>query len=365
MTTTPAEKTNLSWYKRHIDQVQGVAIGSMYGVLLRAYIFVADFLRARMMQHGQLNAAASARYHRFTQATSGASQVMTLAFLVLGPALIGFLTVRRAEAHEPITFWRRVFTPWMSVTCMMIAVAVLAMEGAICIVMALPLTLLFSSVGGIIAGLIPTRSRRRTLGTLSLAVLPFCLAPAETLLPAPTQTRTVSNQILIHANATTVWRNIERVPAISREELHPNWTHKIGFPMPIEATLSYEGVGGVRHASFERGILFIENVTAWEPERRLAFSIHANNGDIPATTLDEHVTVGGRYFDVLDGEYRLEPLPNGDTLLHLTSHQRLSTDFNDYAGLWTSAVMSNLQGSILQVIQHRCEHLAGSASTLP
>lgn len=73
-------------------------------------------------------------------------------------------------------------------------------------------------------------------------------------------------------------------------------------------------------------------------------------------TLDEHVTIGGRYFDVLHGEYRLEVLPNGDTLLHLSSQQRLSTDFNGYAGLWSDAVMRNLQTSILEVIQHRCEH---------
>jgi hypothetical protein len=137
--------------------------------------------------------------------------------------------------------------------------------------------------------------------------------------------------------------------------LRPTWTHHIGFPRPIEATLSYEGVGGVRHASFERGLLFIETITAWEPQHRLAFSIKADSAHIPTTTLDEHVTIGGSYFDVLDGEYVLEPLSNGDTLLHLTSHQRLSTNFNGYAGLWTDAVMQNLQTSILQVIQHRAE----------
>jgi hypothetical protein len=137
--------------------------------------------------------------------------------------------------------------------------------------------------------------------------------------------------------------------------LRPSWTHRVGFPRPIEATLSYEGVGGIRHATFERGVLFIETVTAWEPEHRLAFSIRADSTNIPPTTFDEHVTIGGRYFDVLNGEYRLEPLGNGDILLHLTSEQRLSTDFNGYAGLWTDAVMQSLQTSILQVIQHRCE----------
>ena len=169
------------------------------------------------------------------------------------------------------------------------------------------------------------------------------------------QTGVVTDEILIHAPATVIWQNIERVPAIAPAELAPNWTHRIGFPRPVEATLSYEGVGGIRHASFERGLMFIETVTVWEPRHRLAFGIRADSASIPTTTLDEHVTIGGRYFDVLAGEYSLEPVANGDTLLHLVSHQRLSTDFNFYAGLWTDAVMQNLQTSILQVIQHRCQ----------
>jgi hypothetical protein len=282
---------------------------------------------------------------------------MTVAFIFLGPAVIGFVTIRHTETYQPSPVWIWILLPWLSVTLMMAVIALCALEGAICIAMALPIALVCSSIGGVIAGVIARRHRLSRTPALCLAILPLLLAPAEANLNAPLQTRTVQSEIRIHASASTIWQNIERVPAISPSELQPTWAHAIGFPRPVEATLSYEGVGGVRHASFERGLLFIETVTAWEPEHRLAFTIRADSAHIPSTTLDEHVTIGGRYFDVLDGEYRLEPLPNGDTILHLTSHQRLSTDFNGYAGLWTDAVMQNLQTSILQVIQHRCERV--------
>ena len=59
--------------------------------------------------------------------------------------------------------------------------------------------------------------------------------------------------------------------------MRETWAQRIGFPRPIEATLSYEGVGGVRHASFERGLMFVETVTDWEPEHRLAFG---GEGDV-------------------------------------------------------------------------------------
>jgi hypothetical protein len=159
----------------------------------------------------------------------------------------------------------------------------------------------------------------------------------------------------IQASPAVVWRNIERVPPIRRDELPPSWARSIGFPDPVEATLSQEGVGGVRRASFAGGVLFLETVDIWEPEHRLAFSIAAQTDQIPATTLDEHVRVGGPYFDVLRGQYRLEPLTNGMTRLHLSSRHRISTDFNWYAHLWTDAVMSDLQKRILKVIRQRCE----------
>jgi hypothetical protein len=100
--------------------------------------------------------------------------------------------------------------------------------------------------------------------------------------------------------------------------------------------------------------VFTETVNRWEPDSDLRFSIHANTDSIPKSTLDEHVTVGGAFFDVLDGEYRLERRPEG-VLLRLTSHERLSTHFNPYAGVWTDAVMRSIQNQILQVIRKRCE----------
>ena len=130
----------------------------------------------------------------------------------------------------------------------------------------------------------------------------------------------------------------------------------------VEATLSHEGVGGVRHASFDGGVLFIETIDLWQPQRRLAFSIKAQTAQIPPTTLDEHVTVGGDFFDVLRGEYTLELLPHGTTRLHLESQHRVSTDFNWYAHLWTDAIMADLQNTILLVVKNRCESAADPAS---
>jgi hypothetical protein len=150
-----------------------------------------------------------------------------------------------------------------------------------------------------------------------------------------------------------VWREIVSVRTITPEEQRPALFTTLGFPRPLSATLSRDGVGGVRLARFERGILFVETVTEWEPDARLKFTIAAQTDSIPPSTLDDHVTIGGPYFDVLSGEYRIEPAANGGVRLHLRSELRVSTTFNLYASLWADAVMRSIQDNILGVIQRR------------
>ncbi len=284
--------------------------------------------------------------------------VMSVPFIFFVPIAMGFISIYGLErqSRQPILAW--VFVPWITVSIMLLGTMVAAWEGFICIAMFAPIGWICGSIGGVIGGLVarsqaPTRAQNGILGLV--IILPFLVTPLGNKLVYDYSVRTVATSVDIAAPADVVWRNIERVPSIHANELPPAWSRRIGFPAPDEATLSFEGIGAVRHATFAGGVVFTETVDAWEPNRRLTFSIRANTDRIPATTLDEHVRIGGPYFDVLHGDYEIEPLANGVTRLHLSSRHRVSTDFNWYAHLWTDAVMRDIQNSILFVIKNRCE----------
>ena len=309
----------------------GVAIGLVYGLFIRAGV--------------------RWNFPHWTPA-------MSISFLAFVPFAMGFVTVFSVERRQPQPVWIWVLLPWIPVLGASFATMVVLWEGFICVIMLAPIGLLCGSLGGLLAGLVirvPKSMASKNACLALVVLLPFVTNPSLQHALTRRDVRRVENVRIIHAPPAVVWKNIERVPHISASELPFSWSHRIGFPSPVEATLSFAGVGGVRHATFERGVLFIENVDTWEPEHRLAFSIHAQTDQIPPTTLDEHVRVGGPFFDVLRGEYTMESLPNGDTRLHLASQHRLSTDFNWYARFWTDAVMADLQDTILTVIQERCE----------
>ena len=285
-------------------------------------------------------------------------QTITVGFVLFTPFAMGFMTVFVIERRKAQRIWTWFLYPWIPVLASVAAAGIFLWEGLICIVMFIPIALVAATVGGVAAGLIGRMVRSRASRNASLACvvfLPFLITPFEHELLSQRDLRSVESAIDIKAPPLVIWSNIERVPAIHPAELQTSWSHAIGFPNPIEATLSKEGVGGVRNATFERGVLFIETVDTWEPQHHLGFSIRAQTAGIPKTTLDEHVTVGGQYFDVLRGDYELEPLPNGTTRLHLRSLHRVSTDLNWYAHLWTDSIMRDLQVRILQVIRDRCE----------
>jgi hypothetical protein len=284
--------------------------------------------------------------------------VMSVAFVLAVPFVMGFVTVFVAERRESMAGWYWVVLPWIPLFGALAAAGVLLIEGLICIAMFAPIGMGCASLGGIMGGFLGRVARgRRSSDMIAGCVLflPLLVAPLEQQVLYSREIHETKTYIDISAPADVVWSNIERVPKIDKSELPISWSHRIGFPDPVEATLSYEGVGAVRHATFAGAVLFIENVDVWEPQKRLAFSIHAQTDQIPNTTLDEHVRIGGPFFDVLRGEYEMESLPGGVIRLHLSSRHRESTTFNWYARLWADAVMADLQKRILYVVKARCE----------
>jgi hypothetical protein len=71
--------------------------------------------------------------------------------------------------------------------------------------------------------------------------------------------------------------------------------------------------------------------------------------------MDEHMIVGGEYFNVLRGTYEIEDLGGGECLLKLTSDHVAISHVNFYADSWGRILMRDIQNRILEVIRKRCE----------
>ncbi|HVY76287.1 MAG TPA: hypothetical protein VG890_15770 [Puia sp.] len=282
--------------------------------------------------------------------------VMSVSFLVCLPTIVGALTVYFSSTEKVKKFWYRFFVPWIPIFIFFIIALLVSLEGWGCWLMILPFFLLAASIGGLIAGYFKLRKKRNKIYISLLAFLPFFASPVEHLIGAIPGTYEAYTYIDINAPADKIWDNITRVKEIKQEQDKGRLTKLLGMPRPVEAVLNYNGVGASREARFTKGLVFHETVLEYLDKKKMVFSIKADPYKIPSTTMDEHILIGGKYFDVLNGTYKLQQL-NGKTYrLHLYSHFKLTTTFNFYASWWARWIMQDIQNNILQVEKARAEN---------
>lgn len=283
-------------------------------------------------------------------------QVMSVTFLFLLPTIIGTLTVYLSSQEKAKSIAYRIFTPWIPVFLFLILTLAWGIEGWACWIMILPVFLLTASIGGIFGGYLKTNRKNNRLNISILILLPFLIGPIESLIETIPITYKAYTCIDIKAPTEKIWDNVTRVKEIPVEQDKGYLTRMLGFPRPVKAELNFEGVGAYREAIFTKGLIFHETVTEYKDNEKMVFTIKAYPHEIPSTTLDEHVVIGGDYFDVLNGTYELEKLPNGLNRLHLYSHFKMNTTFNFYAGWWGKWIMKDIQNNILQVEKKRSEN---------
>lgn len=282
-------------------------------------------------------------------------KVMSLTFLFFSPVIVGILTIYLSDKEKAASRRYCILTPWVPIFLFFIITLALSIEGWACWVMILPVFLIAASIGGLIGGYLKRKKERNRLQISLLLFLPFLLSPLESLVGAIPGTYQAYTFIDIDAPAEKIWDNVTRVQEIPEHQDKGALNKFLGLPRPVKAELNFEGVGAYREAIFTNGLVFHETVTEYTDNEKMVFSIKAYPHEIPSTTLDEHVLIGGNYFDVLNGTYELEQLENGKHRLHLYSRFKLNTTFNFYAGWWAKWIMQDIQNNILQVEKQRAE----------
>jgi hypothetical protein len=283
--------------------------------------------------------------------------VMSWTFFITVPAGVGALFVYFSPIKNVKSIGYRILGPWIPVVIIIFATLGLQIEGWGCWIMISPLFLIFSSIGGLIAGYFKLKKSKKNqnLNLSAFILLPFLIGPIEHAIPRNPEIFTTYTSIVIHADAATIWDNVTSVREIKKEEDHSQLINLLGFPKPVKAELDTLAVGGFRKAIFERGLVFNETVTKYEDRKKMEFSIKANTYEIPSTTLDEHILIGGEYFDMLNGTYILKKIDGQSYELILYSNFSMNTTFNSYAGIWGHWIMKDIQDNILDVIKARSE----------
>lgn len=289
------------------------------------------------------------------------------AFFGFAPLAVGAVTVYVAERSARRSWRYYAAAGVMANVLFILATMVILIEGLICAILIVPLFSLYGALGALLMGAICRVSNwPKKPVVLSFSLLPLLLALAMPDSAVVPYMGVSERSIVVDADAATIWRQLHDTRAIDPAEVDRAWMYRIGVPTPNSGVTLLTADGLVREVRMGKGIHFSQFSTEWQTGRYVRWTYRFADDAFPPGALDDHVKIGGEYFDLIDTEYLITPIGAGASRLTARMHYRVSTQFNWYAGRVADGLIGNFEEVILRFYADRAAraaHGAPAAST--
>jgi uncharacterized membrane protein YhaH (DUF805 family) len=274
------------------------------------------------------------------------------------PFAVGALTAFLFNRRYPASGRETVEVTTMTFALLAGTIFLLGTEGAVCLLMALPLVIVVGVMGGVLGRAVALRGQQSAMpAALALLTLP---ATAALEPPAGRTLHEVRSSVEVNASPELVWRHVIAFDTIPEPG---DLIFRMGVAYPRYATLQGTGVGAVRYCVFSTGE-FVEPITAWEPGRRLAFDVARSPAPLRELSLYAGVTpphLDG-YMASRRGEFRLVALPGGRTRLEGSTWYELSLAPEGYWQLFADHLVGRIHRRVLEHIALEAERAAATSS---
>ena len=270
------------------------------------------------------------------------------------PFLIGFLPSFFASRRLELSKRDCYSLSFRTLLASVIGLLIFAVEGAICIVMALPLLMLLVWFGAYIGFIINNRKSKLSsahatiiLAFYSLSFLSFdYINEPEALIP-------VRTYIVVKAPIEKVWKNVVTFDTIPEPK---EFIFKTGIAYPQNATIKGTGVGAIRYCNFTTGS-FVEPITTWNEPNLLQFSVQSQ--PIPMNEWNPfwniHPPHLDSYFKSYKGQFKLKRIQNNVTLLEGTTWYKVDIYPEFYWKIWSDLIIHKIHNRVLNHIKIESE----------
>lgn len=262
------------------------------------------------------------------------------------PFCLGLGAVMIYTYKEPRSMRSCILVSLTAVGLIALALFTVAIEGLICILMALPIAVPLALLGGIVGYFIQRRrdlSARAPSLTMLMVLLPMGFMTIETTVSVEPELSIVTTTTRIQASPSEVWPHLIAFPDLPESRF---WLFRAGVAHPIRATINGEGVGALRECLFSTGT-FVERIDGWEKDKRLAFSVISGAEAMhELTPYDIHPRHLDGYFNPVRAEFTLAANPDGSTTLEGKSWYRNSMWPGPYWRLWSDKILHDVHRSV-------------------
>jgi uncharacterized membrane protein YhaH (DUF805 family) len=272
------------------------------------------------------------------------------------PFFLGLNSTMIYGFHRPRSLGKCLLVAMLSTALVGAALFAFAVEGIICLAMALPLAIVIALFGGFI-GYVLQKRPSFAANSLHVASVLLFLVPGLILLEYsvgenPTLYE-VKTSVVIKSDLQTVWTHV-----VTFSQLPPptEAMFKTGLAYPIRAEMHGHGVGAERHCVFSTGA-FVEPITVWDEPRLLAFDVSGQPPAMEELSIyrNVHPPHLENYFLAKRGQFELKSLPDGSTLLEGTTWYQNRYWPAPYWHLWSDYVIDGIHNRVLLHIKSLAE----------
>ncbi len=291
----------------------------------------------------------------FSGHPGGAYAAMLDSFILGSPILVGAVTVYMAERQYRRTWIYYFVAPAIATAFYILGTLLIFIEGWICAIVIFPMFAMIGGLAGLAMGVVCRLTHwPRPAIVSSLAILPLITGAFEQRMPLPDLQRAQDRVVFVAAPPAQLWRQLVDARAIRPAEIDDAWMYRIGVPLPIEGAGDLRNGEHLRHFVMGKGIHFDQVATEWSPDEAVTWTYRFASDSFPPQALDDHVRIGGYYFDLGATRYSLTPQPGG-TLLRVRMEYRVSTGFNWYAAPIADFLIGNFETTVLRFYSRRAE----------
>jgi hypothetical protein len=283
----------------------------------------------------------------------GAFAPMAGAFVYLAPVVVSAVTVYIAEKKRRQTWAYYFWAPASANVLFVLGTMLILIEGLICAVIIMPFFAILGGVVGLIMGAFCRYTNWPKHAVYGVGVLPLLLGAFADQGTAPRYLGSIERSIVIEAPPDRIWRNLMEARDIKPEEVDRALLYRIGVPLPVSGVTRQTPDGLIRAVRMGKSVHFEQYSDDWLENRRVRWQYRFAKDSFPPGALDDHVVIGGHYFDLLDTTYSLSPLDGRGTELKITMTYRVSTDFNWYADPVARLLIGNFEKVILEFYRDR------------
>jgi len=276
-----------------------------------------------------------------------------LSMFVITPIFMGLCPVIIYGSKKKLSYGAAFNLAALTLLFFLLVLLCFALEGIICIAMALPFLLLGVWIGSVIGCAIINKRPKGGAPTVMalIFIIPIFGFVEKSVAPSITS---VTTSIDIDASPEVVWGNVVEFPQLKEPT---EFLFKTGIAYPINAKIKGTGVGAIRYCNFTTGS-FVEPITVWDEPKLLAFDVleqpapmkEISFWDIDAPHLHD-------YFVSKKGQFKLIALPNGKTRLEGTTwyYHRIKPEF--YWKLWSNYIVHSIHNRVLEHIKENSERI--------